>query len=110
MSVSHVISFNPDGTVVAMHNDKFPLSFLGNQKIERASDIRWDETTQSWGIWYSLDGEFHAPTPANEGFATYESARAFEVETVNAALLHGAHPLSEFMSDWATFGRSIFTG
>ena len=45
---SHVIDFTPEGMAQAMHNDKFDLSFLGRQSIERATEIVFDEDYQQW--------------------------------------------------------------
>lgn len=93
--MEHVIVISPVGAVKAMHNDKFPLGFLGPQSIDRASDIRWDEQHQSWGIWFNVDGEFIAPTAVYAGFLTYEDARNFEVDVMNDCLKRGASPTEQ---------------
>lgn len=88
---THVIDITEDGTVSAMHNDKFNIGFLGPQKITRASDIRFHEDTQDWQIWlfvgeltHNDDGYIHSLV---SGFPTYESARKFEVKWLNEARL-----------------------
>jgi hypothetical protein len=73
-----VIDFTADGGAEAMHRDGFDLGFLGKQKIERASDIRFDEDKQSWAIWLNTPNGYILPDNAS-GFATYETARKTEV-------------------------------
>lgn len=75
-----VIDFAPTGEVTAMHRDEFNLAFLGNQKIERASDIKFDDTKQLWAI-HLKDGDGFVANPPDwlSGFPTYDSARDFEV-------------------------------
>jgi hypothetical protein len=91
--MKHVILFDTSGGVKAMHNDSFSLGFLGTQRIERASDIRFDETTQSWGIWFFIDGRFVAPILLSHyGFDSYEAARNKEIQVMNESLLTGRLP------------------
>lgn len=105
MRGSHVIDFNLDGSVEALHSDQFPLSFLGRQSITRATDIRFSEGRQAWDIWFP-DPLASPPTnqflPVYEatGFTTYEVARKVEVAWLNASRLAGVYPLS-------TRGREI---
>lgn len=90
-----VVDFRPDGGVEAMHRDKFNLAFLGKQQISRASDIRFDETAQTWTIHLATgENEFKA-IPEAQGFATYEDGRDMEVRWLEMARLHGISPLSE---------------
>lgn len=95
----HVISFKPNGEVTALHNDSFDLSFLGRQQIKRATDIRFDSATQTWGLWLPkpwphVGGEFYTFNGAG-GFVSYEEARKVEVEWLNTSALLGVHPTSE---------------
>ena len=91
--MEHVIVIGPSGVVKSMHNDKFSMGFLGNQTIERASDIRFDSETQAWGIWFNVDGEFVQPArPSHSGFNSYESARDHEVQVMNESLKTGLCP------------------
>lgn len=91
----HVIDFRVDGTVEAMHSDKFDLGFLGDQNIERASDIRFDSKTQKWGVWLQRNGHFSKPHNAWAGFSEYDTARKFEVEVLNICRERQVHPLSD---------------
>lgn len=91
--MEHVIVINPAGAVKSMHNDKFNLGFLGPQTIQRASDIRFDEASQTWGIWFSVGGQFVPPQqPTHCGFDSYETARIKEVEVMNESLKGGQEP------------------
>ena len=91
--MEHVIVIGPSGVVKSMHNDKFSMGFLGNQTIERASDIRFDSETQAWGIWFNVDGVFVEPAKAShKGYSSYESARDHEVLVMNESLKTGLCP------------------
>lgn len=105
--VEHVISISPSGVVKAMHSDKFPLGFLGAQKIERASDIRWAEHEQSWGIWFRIETDtlFTSPPEVYGGFNSYEEARAFEVAVMNEAMKQQTFPLQTAVQKWAGMQR-----
>lgn len=84
MSKEYVIDVGATGKVTALHNDQFSLSFLGAQKIQRASDIRFNEETQLWDIYLRDEaGVEYQPTPALSGFDTYDGARTFEVQALN---------------------------
>lgn len=90
-----VYDFSPQGKVQGMHHDCFNLGFLGAQSIQRASDIRFDTDTQTWGIWLAQGEEFVSPAPALSGFNSYETARKFEVQALNACRLFSASALEE---------------
>lgn len=92
----HVIDFTPDGTVAAMHKDDFSLGFLGDQTINRASDILFNTATQTWGIALNIGYEkYMKPTYPWDGFATYEEARTFEVAALNACRFEQIDPTSK---------------
>lgn len=97
-----VISFDPAGPVNALHRDEFTLDFLGARTITRASDIRFDEQTQLWDVWLP-----EAPGSQNffrveeaAGFPSYNAAREFEVQWLDACLLAGVDAFEDL-------GRSI---
>lgn len=101
MSQNLVISFDPSGAVEAMHLDTFDLGFLGNKQVSRASEIKFNETTQKWDILVPLEGQesqpvetWQAVVDGAKGFSGYEEARQVEVAWFNAARLEGVHPLS----------------
>jgi len=90
--VGHVIDFTPAGEVQAMHNDKFPLGFLGRQEIHRATEIKFNEETQTWSLCYPNDDSaipLSYPPELCEGFKSYEGARQVEVAWLNACRLEG---------------------
>ena len=93
-----VISFDEDGGVNAMHRDQFDLGFLGPQKIERASEIKFNETTQLWDIYLPIpvhDQFRWVTSPAAQGFTSYNVARAAEVAWLERAALYDTNPMSE---------------
>lgn len=89
-----IIDFAPDGRVTSLHQDAFDLGFLGAQKIERATDIRFDTTRQEWDIYVLAEAGhpegYHWTIPSLRGFAKYDTAREFEVEWINACMLVSA--------------------
>lgn len=87
----------------AVYADEFPLGFLGQQTIKRASDIRFDDDTQSWGLWFFVDGEFVPPPPQYTGFSRYGEAREMEIRIMNRCMGMGVSPLCPYIVDW--FGR-----
>lgn len=104
-----VVSISPNGGVRSMHDDRFPMGFLGPQRITRASDIRWNEEEQKWEIWwYVRDDEFEGfvePSEPYRYFSSYEDAREFEVAIMNCSLRTGYHPCSNEMQQEAIFLR-----
>lgn len=93
-----VIDFSADGSVVAMDRPQFQLGFLGKQKIERASDLRFDEVTQLWDIWVHRDNDTYAivaTVSGSCGFPSYEVARAVEVAWFEQCRLDSVSPLCQ---------------
>lgn len=86
-----VIDFAVDGSVTAMHMDTFDLGFLGDKRIERATDIRFDETMQLWGLYLPVDGDWVEVQPGFR-FNTYETARSFEIAWLNICRCHNLLP------------------
>ena len=74
---SLVIDISPCGVAQALHMDFFNLGFLGKAKVERASEIHFDEGTQLWDI--ILPGHTLPLCYAVVGFEGYDKARGFEV-------------------------------
>lgn len=103
--MEHVVSISPSGAVKSMHSDAFSLSFLGKQQIVRASDICWDEDEQYWSIWFNVDGVFEAPSVEYQGFDSYESARAFEVQVMNECIKDELPPTHQAIRRWAATHR-----
>ena len=92
--MSAVIDFSPDGQVQAMHRDGFDLGFLGERSITRASDIKFNETTQSWDIWLMAKGRNEWLSSNAQGFAGYDIARKVEVRWLDESRLEGVPPSS----------------
>lgn len=93
-----VIDFSPEGGVEAMHRENIlDLGFLGDQSIRRATDIRFDDKTQTWGIWPAAPqaGDFLPPPVGGSGFKSYEEAREAEVAWLERCRLFDREPLSD---------------
>ena len=92
-----VIDFNPDGTVEMMQDDKIGLGFLGRQEVRRATEIKWNNTSQDWEIellLYTSDGvpAGGQVVPQAKGFASYSLARAVEVKWLTMARAANVSP------------------
>lgn len=93
-----VIDFDPSGAASAMHRDSFSLGFLGKQEIKRASEIKFNESTQKWDVYLPTGAQVHdadawfAAAPAC-GFNKYDTARKFEVLWLEHCALQSIAPL-----------------
>lgn len=104
MSKELVIDFLENGEAQAMHVDSFDLGFLGNKKVQRATEIKFNETTQSWGLYLPMKAlrlfegaaPSYAPVHAAQGFPSYEVARQAEVLWLNVCRALGEEPNSDF--------------
>lgn len=100
MNKEIVIDVSSDGRVSALHMDEFPLSFLGNMKIERASTIEFSEQQQSFYIKVSPERSPTQKVLADfiphevRGFKGYDEARQFEVEWLQECSKLDIDPLS----------------
>lgn len=99
--MKHVVSISPAGVARSMHNDAFPLSFLGEQEITRASEIIWNKDNQSWDIWFILGGDAVEPAREYSGFESYEAARDFEVQVMNRCAEMDVKPYDPNALIWA---------
>jgi hypothetical protein len=89
------IDFAEDGTVEAMNRDEFNIGFLGKQSIQRASEIKFNEATQSWNICLPDDDDrCWVAIPEATGFASYNVARDVEVFWLETARRVGVNPTS----------------
>lgn len=103
MSKELVIDFLENGEAQAMHVDSFDLGFLGNKKVQRATEIKFNETTQSWGLYLPSDTRpgvgmepVYYPVGSAQGFPSYEVARQAEVLWLNVCRALGEEPNSDF--------------
>jgi hypothetical protein len=93
MSFELVLNFTPDGAVDAMHMDRFDLSFLGKKHVQRATEIKFDDESQLWGLHLPLKGsEGYYPVTNGQGFDSYETARDFEVAWLNICRYRNEEP------------------
>lgn len=82
MTDTLVISIGADGACASLHNDNFDLGFLGDKKVYRQSDIRFNADTQKWDIVYLDEGKEFRDAKL-DGFDSYEDARQTEVSWLN---------------------------
>lgn len=87
----YVIDINRFGVVNAQLNeDKFPLDFLGEQEIHRASEILWDKDHQCWRV--TLVDQDYKGTFDNEvqgaAFMKIAYGAGSDNSTVNVAIAH----------------------
>lgn len=96
-----VIDFSAAGEVKAMHMDGFDLGFLGQKHVERATEIKFDEASQTWELFVpgGLDGLWLI-VENGRGFSGYETARNFEVAWLNVCRHKGIEP-TEPWAEWA---------
>lgn len=95
-----VIDISTEGVVKGMHRDEFNLGFLGRQKINRASEIKFNDRSQKWEILVPVEyGPHMTPvTPEYElvaecgYFDSYNTAREFEVRWMNECRIAGVPP------------------
>lgn len=103
-----VIDFLPTGEAQSMHVDKFDLGFLGNKSVKRATEIKFDEKDQQWGLYLpypeaiAQGSEGYYPVPEAQGFPTYEVAREAEVLWLNVCRAKGEEPDG-------VFGKGVIT-
>jgi len=91
-----VITFDEFGTAESLHIDQFDLGFLGSKKITRATDILFDEASQSWTIYLLTEGKDPTlPWKGCKGLPTYEVARSVEVAWLNLCRVNDADPKSD---------------
>lgn len=95
-----VINIDADGGVQAMHQDTFPLSFLGDMEVKRASELQFNIATQRWDILVppqteQVPVEYWGTHPLAQGFPSYEAARQVEVRWFNQCRELAVYPLSD---------------
>ena len=86
-----VIEIGCTGIAEALHMDDFDLSFLGDKKITRQTEIIFNEDGQYWQVSYLCAGQ---ATHAISGFPSYTKAREFEVAWINECRLLGIPPMT----------------
>jgi hypothetical protein len=89
--MEYVFDVSGEGSVSGLHFDSFDLGFLGKKEISRASEILFNVETQLWDV--AVPGQ-KAACPAARSFASYEKARAFEVDWLQECRKFGFAPQS----------------
>jgi hypothetical protein len=101
MSKEILIDIDEAGVMNALHFEEFPLPAFGIAHILRATDIKFNTTTQRWDI-NLLDGNeepiIHHPDHL-DGFDSYEVARGHEVRFLQACRLQGISTVSQAGDD-----------
>lgn len=103
MSRELVVDFLESGEAQAMHVDTFDLGFLGNKSVQRATEIKFNEASQAWGLYLPVHAQnqecvepTYRPVAEAQGFPSYEVARSAEVLWLNVCRAFGAEPTSEY--------------
>lgn len=90
-----VITFDSEGSAESLHIDQFDLGFLGKKHITRATDITFDDDSQTWTIYLLTEGKDPVLAWAGcKGLPTYEVARSVEVAWLNLCRVNDASPKS----------------
>jgi NADPH-dependent 7-cyano-7-deazaguanine reductase QueF-like protein len=85
-----VVEISPDGrTIRFLYKDGHPLMELGHVKMERASNVLWDEDNQVWKLYMKSHNDQQIPFGNPEGYKRREDAIAAEIEQLNQLLLTG---------------------
>ena len=105
MNKEMVIDFTESGTAEALHFDEFPLGFLGEMEVRRASEILFNRNTQSWDV--HVYGEPYDPLLIKD-FPGYDIARQFEVQFVQTCRKVRQYPQSRFCKFLAESMRTEF--
>jgi len=50
MSASSVLTFQPGGIVTGLYTEAIPLAEIGALKINRLTDIEFNDSTQQWEV------------------------------------------------------------
>jgi hypothetical protein len=93
LATKRVILIDTDGSITSLYDrkKKLDLSKFGNQKIERASDILWDEDNQKFKIKMlagALQGEYLCDAENNIlYFNDYDLAVSYEIDFINSRFL-----------------------
>lgn len=88
------IEIGSSGIVEAMHTDKFNLGFLGERKVRRQTEIKFNLETQKWDIIYLDASDAEHRNAMLDGFTGYEEARGCEVDWINASRVASIDPMS----------------
>ena len=84
-----VINVGSNGSTTSLHFDEFPLNYLGDMRVERASVIRFNEGTQKWDVVLPDQVE---PLKAATGFSSYKEGRDFEVRWLQQCMIQEVPP------------------
>jgi len=71
------LMIDTNGNVHSLYTDLIDLSQLGKMKVSRASNVEFDNDTQTWSVKLASTGEVISPP---EGFKTRPEALNFEVK------------------------------
>ena len=80
----HVIKIGVDGTVTTLYTDKINLRRLGPLKVERASNVEYDEARQSWTVQF-VDGTYLGYSVEMRTLGSGDTLRPRVVQTIEEA-------------------------
>ena len=97
-----VITVGTDGATQGLYDGKMNLKSLGNQQVDRATDIHHNNDTQMFDVYLLPDREL---VLSARHFVEYEDARKFEVTWLNLCRLAETTPNSELGETLASIAR-----
>lgn len=81
----HMIVIKPDGSVTAIYSDDFRLNMLGDEHVERASSVEFNNALQGWIVTLA-DGRVLCARPRGSGRLTKEIRSCCVFKTRDEAL------------------------
>lgn len=90
-----IIRVDRYGTVRALHYDDMDLGFLGPKQIGRASEIMFNDQTQSFYVEFPQLKDGARQPGFVCGFKGYDDARAFEVMLLETCAKNHVNPAYE---------------
>ena len=70
--MSHILRFNPGGHIDCLYTEAIDLHALGRLKVVRATDIRFNDTTQQWDVHHAVTGAVLFSHPSRDACLAWE--------------------------------------
>jgi hypothetical protein len=70
--VSQTLRFTPGGSIDCLYTEVIDLRALGRLQVVRATDIRFNETTQQWDVRDAGTGKLLHSDPSREACLAWE--------------------------------------
>jgi hypothetical protein len=70
--MSQTLRFNPGGSITCLYTEAIDLRALGRLQVFRATDIRFNESTQQWDVRCAATGKLLHSDPSREACLQWE--------------------------------------